>query len=106
MSSQNDRTPQGNNEPQSSLWTAARTQLVCVHGKTVEVPSVTVARFCRDFRLNDKIRDILNEAGFQTIGGLLEMSDAALEEIGLKTGHIAEIKRAAKEFLVNNEVDI
>jgi len=65
----------------------------------VRVPHWTVAEFSRRYRLSDDIPILLGREGCVTVKGLLEFSQEDLEEIRLKVGEIAELKRALKEFL-------
>ncbi|KAJ7499609.1 hypothetical protein FB451DRAFT_41510 [Mycena latifolia] len=82
------------------------TRLVSVHGSTCDVPTLTVAEFCQECCLSDKIRNLLDKAGFETAGALLEVSDVSLLEDGFKRGQIAEMKRALKEFLSKHGVSV
>ncbi|KAJ7499624.1 hypothetical protein FB451DRAFT_1358744 [Mycena latifolia] len=82
------------------------TRLVSVDGSAIVVPTLTLAEFCQEYRLSDKIRNLLDEAGFETAGALLEVSDVSLLEDGFKRGQIAEMRRALKEFLTNQGVPI
>ncbi|KAJ7260865.1 hypothetical protein B0H12DRAFT_1106766 [Mycena haematopus] len=71
-----------------------------VEGKTYRVPTLSVGEFCRQYRVSEKIRKLLDEEGFETAASLFEVSDATLKDAGFKSGQIAELKRALKEFLV------
>ncbi|KAJ7450554.1 hypothetical protein FB451DRAFT_1186664 [Mycena latifolia] len=75
---------------------------VLVRGRAVSVPTRTVPQFCEKYGLSDKIRERLTDAGFQTTGGIVEVSEMSLRRGGFKSGHIAEIKRALKEWLYNH----
>ncbi|KAJ7744250.1 hypothetical protein DFH07DRAFT_777116 [Mycena maculata] len=77
-------------------------QLVSVQGSPVWVPTGTVSQFCHQYCLGEKIKTALEKEGFETAGALTEVSDTALLDVGLQNGHIAEIKRALKEFLYNH----
>ncbi|KAF8169199.1 hypothetical protein K438DRAFT_1855840 [Mycena galopus ATCC 62051] len=73
-----------------------------VYGQTPRVPTMSLSEFCRQYRVSDKIRRQLDEQGFETAGSLFEVSDMTLHEAGLKSGHIAELKRALKEYMVRS----
>ncbi|KAJ6511830.1 hypothetical protein DFH09DRAFT_1100127 [Mycena vulgaris] len=81
-------------------------RLVSVSGKVGNVLALTVSDFCREYHLSDKIRNLLDEQGFETAGALLEVSDISLLQDGFKPGQVAELKRALKELLVKNGVSI
>ncbi|KAJ7681378.1 hypothetical protein B0H17DRAFT_1333751, partial [Mycena rosella] len=76
-------------------------KLVSIDGRA-EVPTLTVAEFCREYHVSDRIRFLLDRQGFETAGALLEVSDVYLLDEGFKGGQIAEMKRALKEFLSKN----
>ncbi|KAJ6511811.1 hypothetical protein DFH09DRAFT_1100111 [Mycena vulgaris] len=73
--------------------------VVIIQRERVRMPIWTVADFCQQFNLSHAILRQLQDQGFETTGGLLEVSDASLAGAKFKPGHIAEIKRALKEFL-------
>ncbi|KAJ7744242.1 hypothetical protein DFH07DRAFT_777107 [Mycena maculata] len=68
-------------------------------GKTDGVPPCLMAQFCRDYYLSDQIRTCLEEYGLGTTGALFEVDESELKAAGLKGGHIAEIRRALKQFV-------
>ncbi|KAJ7260867.1 hypothetical protein B0H12DRAFT_1106772 [Mycena haematopus] len=70
-----------------------------VKGQTSR-PTLSVREFCRQYRVSEKICRLLEEEGFETAGSLFEVSDAALQDAGFRSGQIAELQRALKEFLV------
>jgi hypothetical protein len=72
---------------------------VFVHGGGVRVPTLTVAEFCQKYHFGDKIRNLLDQQGFETAGAILEVSEMSLLEVGFKIGHIAEMKRALRQLL-------
>ncbi|KAJ6542774.1 hypothetical protein B0H19DRAFT_309074 [Mycena capillaripes] len=78
-------------------------QLVSMDGWTIQVPRLTVAEFCQQYKLSDKIYQLLTDEGFEMAGSLLEISDITLKEAKFKAGQIAELKRALKEFLFKNQ---
>lgn len=78
-------------------------QLVSMDGRTIQVPQLAVADFCNQYGLSQKIHDLLTEEGYETAGALLEVSDVTLKDANFKSGQIAELKRALKEFLFTNQ---
>ncbi|KAJ6537353.1 hypothetical protein DFH09DRAFT_1178029, partial [Mycena vulgaris] len=75
------------------------TKLVSVRGTVLDVPTLTVTDFCEEYCLSDRIRNLLDDQGFETVGSLLEVSDVSLLQDGFKKGQIAEMKRALRQFL-------
>jgi len=65
----------------------------------VRVPSLSVQEFCRKYKVGDEIRGLLENEGFKTAGALLEVSDSDLKDAGFRSGHVAEVKRALKDWL-------
>ncbi|KAJ7726692.1 hypothetical protein DFH07DRAFT_946002 [Mycena maculata] len=63
-----------------------------------DLPTLTVAEFGQRYQLSPTICLLLEDQGFATVGALFEVDERALRRAGLKPGHIAEIKRALKEF--------
>ncbi|KAF7373269.1 Kinase-like protein [Mycena sanguinolenta] len=63
------------------------------------VPRISIGEFCRKFHVNEEIRKLLEEEGFETARALLELTDAELRRVGFKDGQIAELERALKELL-------
>ncbi|KAJ7750751.1 hypothetical protein B0H14DRAFT_2981778, partial [Mycena olivaceomarginata] len=45
------------------------------------------------------LQKLLQDQGFETVGGLLEANDTAFENAGFKFGHIAELTRALNDFV-------
>ncbi|KAF8150277.1 kinase-like domain-containing protein [Mycena galopus ATCC 62051] len=88
----------GKNQPGAH---GAPTNLLGIEGQTPCVPNISVLDFCLQYRVSDKIRQLLDEEGFETAGSLLEMSDMSLKEAGFRVGQIAELKRALKELVTN-----
>jgi hypothetical protein len=58
-----------------------------------------MAQFCREYQVSDKIRGRLEADGFETAKALFNVSENDLMADGYKRGHIAELKRALKEFV-------
>jgi hypothetical protein len=81
-------------------------KLVVVRGGAVALPTLPLAEFCQEYRLSDKIRNLLDEQGFETAGSLFEVSDISLLEDGFKKGQIAEMKRALNQFLCKHDVPV
>ncbi|KAF7373266.1 WD40-containing domain protein [Mycena sanguinolenta] len=63
------------------------------------VPDMTIDDFCKEYGLRDTSRDLLNKEGFDTVGGILEVSSEDLKAIGLKSGEIAQLRGALRKFL-------
>ncbi|KAF8155028.1 hypothetical protein K438DRAFT_1863074 [Mycena galopus ATCC 62051] len=63
---------------------------------------MTVTEFCCKYNLSDNIRQRLEEEEFKTAGAVLEISETTLQTAGFKSGQIADLKRALKEFLITN----
>jgi hypothetical protein len=78
--------------------------LVVVDGNAAaRVPHLTIAKFCKQFQLSEKIWRLLQEEGYETAGALLDVDDVALRNAGFKGGQIAEVKRALKAFVVSTQ---
>ncbi|KAJ7776512.1 hypothetical protein DFH07DRAFT_766708 [Mycena maculata] len=75
-------------------------QLLSIDGNGL--PLLTMAEFCREYKLSDKIHKLLDGQGFETVGALLKLTDTDLENAGFKVGHIAELKRALDNFAAKN----
>ncbi|KAJ7214242.1 hypothetical protein B0H12DRAFT_1079207 [Mycena haematopus] len=58
----------------------------------------TIHQFCRQYRLSDKIRNLLDEEGFETVEDLLYVSGDDLKKAGFKLGQIAGLKRALEQM--------
>ncbi|KAJ7350898.1 hypothetical protein DFH08DRAFT_862583 [Mycena albidolilacea] len=69
------------------------------HELPERLPHLSMARFCQDYYLSDKIRLLLEALGFATAGALFDVAENALADAGLKPGHIAEIKRALAQLV-------
>ncbi|KAJ6514788.1 hypothetical protein DFH09DRAFT_1431435 [Mycena vulgaris] len=74
--------------------------------KTENLPHLALAQFCTQYKLSHKILDLLHEAGFETAASLCEVTEKTLKEANFKVGQIAELKRALKQFSLNNGVPI
>ncbi|KAJ7809176.1 hypothetical protein B0H14DRAFT_2867494 [Mycena olivaceomarginata] len=55
-----------------------------------------------EYTLGGNLQKLLQDQGFETVGGLLEANDTAFENAGFKFGHIAELKRALNDFVSKN----
>jgi hypothetical protein len=75
-------------------------QLLSIEGNGL--PPLTMAEFCQEYQLSDKIHKLLDDHGFETVGALLKLTDTNLENAGFKVGHIAELKRALNNFASKN----
>ncbi|KAJ7154889.1 hypothetical protein C8R43DRAFT_1000647 [Mycena crocata] len=73
-------------------------QSLHIDGMPVNVPTLTIADFCARYKLSPKIHTLLDDAGFETAGGLLEVSNPDLVECKFKIGHIFELRRALKQW--------
>ncbi|KAJ6505367.1 hypothetical protein C8R45DRAFT_1070099 [Mycena sanguinolenta] len=73
-----------------------------VTSKPVVLPVMSVDEFCRKYNLSENIREQLKKEEFQTAGSLLEVSESTLQTAGFKSGQIADLKKALKEFLITN----
>ncbi|KAJ7196311.1 hypothetical protein B0H12DRAFT_1082038 [Mycena haematopus] len=73
-----------------------------VTAKPVTLPVMSVDEFCRQYNLSENIREHLTKEEFQTAGSLLEVSESTLQAAGFKSGQIADLKKALKEFLISN----
>ncbi|KAK7065060.1 hypothetical protein R3P38DRAFT_2827730 [Favolaschia claudopus] len=105
-------TPNPGKNPLITAWIVKLTRpkdtadqerhFVSVNGEPFYVPAMTVAEFCRIYKLSDSIRTRLEQEEFQTAGKLLEVSETTLQTAGFKSGQIADVKTALKEFLIAN----
>ncbi|KAJ7450597.1 hypothetical protein FB451DRAFT_719812 [Mycena latifolia] len=68
------------------------------------LPLLSVAKFCEITGLSDHIRDLLEDGGFSTSWALFEAGESDLEKAGFKAGHIAELRRALKQFAAGHSV--
>ncbi|KAJ7254487.1 hypothetical protein C8J57DRAFT_1518621 [Mycena rebaudengoi] len=66
-----------------------------------EVPDLTTAAFCKQYRLSSHICKLLVDGGFETAEGLVNATTTTATEVGLKPGHIAELTRALKKFVAD-----
>ncbi|KAJ7814820.1 hypothetical protein B0H14DRAFT_2603865 [Mycena olivaceomarginata] len=66
------------------------------------LPPLTLAKFCQEYTLGGNLQKLLQDQGFEMVGGLLEANDTAFENTGFKFGHIAELKRALNDFVSKN----
>ncbi|KAJ7681400.1 hypothetical protein B0H17DRAFT_1138435 [Mycena rosella] len=68
-------------------------------GRKIEIPSMSLVEFCKEYKLGNDIFRILDEAELD-VRGLIGANDLASKEIGLKFGHVAEVKWALKAMLL------
>ncbi|KAJ7894329.1 hypothetical protein B0H14DRAFT_2683988, partial [Mycena olivaceomarginata] len=66
------------------------------------LPPLTLAKFCQEYTLSGNLQKLLQDQGFETVGGLLEANDTDFENAGFKFGHIAELTRALNDFVLEN----
>ncbi|KAJ7785430.1 hypothetical protein B0H14DRAFT_2958674 [Mycena olivaceomarginata] len=71
-------------------------QLIRIDGKGL--PPLSVAEFCQEYKLTDKIHKLLDDQGFETVGALPKITGTDLKDAGFKIGHIAELRRALDDF--------
>ncbi|KAJ7364554.1 hypothetical protein DFH08DRAFT_839528 [Mycena albidolilacea] len=71
-------------------------QLITIDGKGL--PPLSVAEFCQEYKLSDKIHKLLDDQGFETVGAFPKLTDTDLKDAGFKIGHIAELRRALDNF--------
>ncbi|KAJ7116284.1 hypothetical protein C8R43DRAFT_1137959 [Mycena crocata] len=74
-------------------------KFVSINGTPLPVAALTVADFCAEYGLGEEIEKALKAEGFETAGALLEISwDDPTLAATFKRGHVAEVKRAVKEY--------
>ncbi|KAJ7453585.1 hypothetical protein B0H11DRAFT_2070391 [Mycena galericulata] len=66
--------------------------------KIIVVPTLNVAEFCKQYKLNDEIQQLLEKEKFETPEALSDAADSNLEKVGFKQEQIADMKRALAEF--------
>ncbi|KAJ6587881.1 hypothetical protein B0H19DRAFT_1300195 [Mycena capillaripes] len=71
-------------------------RLLSIDGKGL--PPLSVAEFCHEYKLSDKIHKLLDGQRFETVGALFKLTDTDLKGAGFKIGHIAELRRALNDF--------
>ncbi|KAJ6511823.1 hypothetical protein DFH09DRAFT_1288384 [Mycena vulgaris] len=73
--------------------------------KVEMLPHLEVPEFCKEYRISNKIRSLIEEAGFETAASLCEVAVDTLTGLGFKVGQIAELQRALKQFSLKNRVE-
>ncbi|KAF7319473.1 hypothetical protein HMN09_00286000 [Mycena chlorophos] len=68
--------------------------------------NLTLDSFCTQYRVNEKVHDILAGEGFGSVGALLEIDSATILETGLKRGEIAGLKAALHRYLVSKDIEV
>ncbi|KAJ7502663.1 hypothetical protein B0H11DRAFT_2274780 [Mycena galericulata] len=63
-----------------------------------QLPNITVQYFCGLFALDPYITQILAGQGFQTVEALANHPSIELRDVGLRSGHIAELRRALRNL--------
>ncbi|KAJ6537358.1 hypothetical protein DFH09DRAFT_1178043 [Mycena vulgaris] len=69
------------------------------------LPHLEVPEFCKEYRISNKIRSLIEEAGFETAASLCEVTVDTLTGLGFKMGQIAEVQRALRQFSLKNGVE-
>ncbi|KAJ7122384.1 hypothetical protein C8R44DRAFT_981518 [Mycena epipterygia] len=68
------------------------------------LPNLTLAQFCQDYHLSNRIRLALKEThGFETTEELFDVLENVLENKGMKIGQISELKGALRKFVADNQ---
>ncbi|KAJ6511828.1 hypothetical protein DFH09DRAFT_1197630 [Mycena vulgaris] len=73
--------------------------------KVEMLPHLEVPEFCKEYRISNKIRSLIEEAGFETAASLCEVTVDNLTGLGFKMGQIAEVQRALRQFSLKNGVE-
>ncbi|KAJ6479090.1 hypothetical protein C8R45DRAFT_1006583 [Mycena sanguinolenta] len=70
------------------------------HGNTLNAPPTLLANYSMAKHPNEdkKLRHMLSEQGFVTVGALFVVTGKDLAEVGFNIGHIAALKGALREF--------
>ncbi|KAJ7608424.1 hypothetical protein FB45DRAFT_1067511 [Roridomyces roridus] len=63
------------------------------------LPSLPIVEFGLAYDLDEDILERLREQGFKMSGALYGLKDDDLMRVGFKVGHVAEMKRALREFV-------
>ncbi|KAJ7608410.1 hypothetical protein FB45DRAFT_1067497 [Roridomyces roridus] len=63
------------------------------------LPSLPMVEFCLAYDLDEDVLKRLREQGFKMSGALYGLKDEDLMKVGFKLGHVAEVKRALREFV-------
>ncbi|KAJ6557615.1 hypothetical protein B0H19DRAFT_1070254 [Mycena capillaripes] len=69
-------------------------------GRKIEIPPMSLAKFCTEYNLGPEILDRLAKAEFIDVGGLIEANDLGNKDYGLQFGQVAEVKWALKAMLL------
>ncbi|KAJ6537357.1 hypothetical protein DFH09DRAFT_1283551 [Mycena vulgaris] len=73
--------------------------------KVEMLPYLEVPEFCKEYRISNKIRSLIEEGGFETAASLCEVTVDILTGLGFKIGQIAEVQRALRQFSLKNGVE-
>ncbi|KAJ6604186.1 hypothetical protein DFH09DRAFT_1121915 [Mycena vulgaris] len=65
-----------------------------------DLPDLSPAEFCQEYRLCTDIRDLLIKYGYDSIGSLLDVKESELKSLGFKIGHNAELRWALKKMML------
>ncbi|KAJ6458201.1 hypothetical protein C8R45DRAFT_1183646 [Mycena sanguinolenta] len=69
-------------------------------GRKIEIPSMSLSEFCKEYKLDQHIFDLLDKAEFENVRGLIQEKDLGKKEYGLRLGEVAEVKWALKARLL------
>ncbi|KAJ7927051.1 hypothetical protein B0H13DRAFT_2653702 [Mycena leptocephala] len=72
-------------------------QLLSIEGNGL--PPLTMAEFCQEYQLSDKIHKLLDDHGFETVGALLKLTDTDLENAGFKDPQQLDCTTRGKQLL-------
>ncbi|KAJ7614936.1 hypothetical protein FB45DRAFT_873803 [Roridomyces roridus] len=67
------------------------------------LPNLPLVEFCHTYDLDEDILERLREQGFKMSAALYGLKDDDLMGVGFKVGHVAEVKRALREFVEHVE---
>lgn len=65
---------------------------------------MTIEEFCRLYALTEKVKNLLEEEGYDRTSSLEFASVAKLEAAGFRSGHIAALKVATRNWAILKEV--
>jgi hypothetical protein len=65
-----------------------------------DLPDLSPADFCQEYRLSNDICDLLIKHGYDPIGSLLDVKESELKSLGFKIGHNAELRWALKKMML------
>nr|GAT50623.1 predicted protein [Mycena chlorophos] len=71
---------------------------------TVTLQRLSIEDLCSQYCLSPAIQKMLEAEDYMTASALLEVSEQELQDMKLKRGQIAEIKRALREYLASQNI--